>query len=64
MQGQPLLRIACDLMPPPVTFCRYQAADYDPVAALWTRVNRELAPAGMEKLFKQYISTTIDGELK
>ena len=50
--------------PKPVTFRRYQAADYDSVAALWTRINRELAPIGMEELFEQYILTTIDGELK
>lgn len=48
----------------PVTFRRYQATDYGAVAALWTRINRELAPAGMEELFEQYIATTIDGELK
>lgn len=48
----------------PVTFRRYQAADYHSVASLWTRVNRELAPVGMEKLFEEYISMTIDGELK
>ncbi len=51
-------------MPYPVTFRRYQATDYGPVASLWTRINRELAPAGMEKLFEQYIAMTIDGELK
>ena len=48
----------------PVAFRRYQAADYDSVAALWTRINRELAPAGMEELFEQYIAVIIDGELK
>jgi GNAT superfamily N-acetyltransferase len=48
----------------PVTFRRYRATDYGPVALLWTRINRELAPAGMEKLFEQYIAMTIDGELK
>jgi GNAT superfamily N-acetyltransferase len=48
----------------PVTFRRYQATDYSSVASLWTRINRELAPVGMEKLFEQYIATTIDGELK
>ena len=52
------------VMPQPVTFRRYQAADYDSVASLWTRVNRELAPVGMEKLFEQYILMTINGELK
>jgi N-acetylglutamate synthase-like GNAT family acetyltransferase len=49
---------------PPVTFRRYQATDYGAVASLWTRINRELAPAGMEELFEQYIATTINGELK
>src|SRR3954469_8197049 len=48
----------------PVSFRRYQATDYNSVASLWTRINRELAPAGMEKLFEQYIAMTIDGELK
>jgi GNAT superfamily N-acetyltransferase len=48
----------------PVSFRRYQAADYNSVASLWTRVNRELAPVGMQKLFEQYISMTLDGELK
>jgi GNAT superfamily N-acetyltransferase len=48
----------------PVTFRRYRATDYSPVASLWTRINRELAPAGMEQLFEQYIAMTIDGELK
>jgi GNAT superfamily N-acetyltransferase len=47
-----------------VIFRRYKAADYDPVAALWTRINRELAPAGMEELFERYIAMTIDDELK
>jgi GNAT superfamily N-acetyltransferase len=51
-------------MPKPVSFRRYQTADYDSVASLWTRINRELAPVGMEKLFEQYILATIDGELK
>jgi GNAT superfamily N-acetyltransferase len=48
----------------PVTFRRYRETDYGPVASLWTRINRELAPAGMEELFEQYIATSIDGELK
>jgi N-acetylglutamate synthase-like GNAT family acetyltransferase len=46
-----------------VVFRRYQRSDYDQVAALWSRINRELAPVGMEKLFEQYIATTIGGEL-
>jgi GNAT superfamily N-acetyltransferase len=47
-----------------ITFRAYQLADYDAVAALWTRINRELAPAGMEEIFERYIAKTIDGELK
>lgn len=46
-----------------VAFRRYAASDFGAVAALWSRVNRELAPAGMEALFEQYIATTIEGEL-
>ena len=46
-----------------VVFWRYQPSDYDQVAALWTRINRELAPAGMKDLFEQYIASTISGEL-
>ena len=47
----------------PVTFRRYHAIDYSSVASLWARINRELAPVGMERLFEQYIAMTIDGEL-
>jgi putative acetyltransferase len=47
----------------PVIFRKYRATDYGPVASLWTRINRELAPVGMEELFEQYIAMTIDGEL-
>ena len=46
-----------------ISFRAYQVADYDAVASLWTRINRELAPAGMEEVFERYIATTIDGEL-
>jgi putative acetyltransferase len=46
-----------------VVFRRYQPLDFDQVAALWSRINRELAPAGMEELFEQYIATSIAGEL-
>ena len=56
--------IARSFLAHPVTFRRYEATDYGAVAALWTRVNRELAPAGMEELFERYIATTIDGELR
>jgi GNAT superfamily N-acetyltransferase len=46
-----------------VGFRSYLASDFEAVAALWTRVNRELAPAGMEALFEQYIATAIKEEL-
>jgi N-acetylglutamate synthase-like GNAT family acetyltransferase len=46
-----------------VGFRPYGASDFEAVADLWARVNRELAPAGMESLFEQYIATTIEGEL-
>jgi GNAT superfamily N-acetyltransferase len=48
----------------PVTFRGYRVTDFSSVASLWTRINRELAPVGMEKLFEQYIAMTIDSELK
>jgi GNAT superfamily N-acetyltransferase len=41
----------------------YAASDFEAVADLWARVNRELAPAGMEALFEQYIAAAIEGEL-
>ena len=47
-----------------LTFRAYRLADYEAVALLWTRINRELAPAGMETLMEQYIATSIEGELK
>jgi hypothetical protein len=46
-----------------VSFRPYAASDFEAVADLWTRVNWELAPVGMEALFEQYIATTIAGEL-
>ena len=46
-----------------VDFRPYAVTDFEAVADLWTRVNRELAPTGMETLFEQYIATTIEGEL-
>ena len=49
---------------PLVAFRKYRAADYDSVASLWTRINRELAPAGMEELFERYIATITGGELR
>jgi len=50
----------CD---PEAGFRPYAASDFEAVAELWARVNRELAPAGMEALFEQYIAGTIEGEL-
>jgi putative acetyltransferase len=47
-----------------IVFRPYAASDFEAVAALWTRINRELAPSGMEQLFESYIATTIAGELK
>jgi GNAT superfamily N-acetyltransferase len=47
-----------------VIFRAYQLSDYEPVAALWTRINRELAPPDMRELFEQYIATAINGELR
>jgi N-acetylglutamate synthase-like GNAT family acetyltransferase len=47
----------------PVTFRRYQATDYGAVAALWTRINRESAPAGMETLLERYIAPKVRSEL-
>ena len=47
----------------PVVFRSYRNSDFDQVAALWSRINRVLAPADMEELFEQYIATTISGEL-
>jgi hypothetical protein len=47
-----------------VIFRAYQAADYDPVAGLWARINRELAPPEMCELFEQYIMTAINRELR
>ena len=46
-----------------VDFRPYVATDFEAVAELWARVNQELAPAGMETMFEQYIATTIEEEL-
>jgi GNAT superfamily N-acetyltransferase len=48
----------------PVIFRDYQLVDFEPVAALWTRINRELAPSNMRDLFERYIETVINGELR
>ena len=44
-----------------VGFRPHLASHFEAVAALWTRVDRELAPAGAP--FEQYIATTIKEEL-
>ncbi len=48
----------------PATFRAYRQADYEQVAALWVRINRELAPADMREQFEQYIATALLGELR
>jgi GNAT superfamily N-acetyltransferase len=48
----------------PITIRAYENADYEDVVALFTRINRELAPAGMRELFERYIATAIGGELR
>src|SRR6185436_5918274 len=48
----------------PAVIRAYEARDYDQVSELFTRINRELAPADMRELFEQYIVTAINGELK
>jgi GNAT superfamily N-acetyltransferase len=47
-----------------VRFRAYEPGDYEPVAALWTRINRELAPPHMRDLFEKYIAVVLNGELK
>jgi hypothetical protein len=48
----------------PFTIRAYESADYEEVVALFTRINRELAPANMRQRFEQYIATAISGELR
>ena len=48
----------------PVAIRAYEDADYEEVVALFTRINRELAPADMCELFEQYIAAAISGELR
>jgi GNAT superfamily N-acetyltransferase len=47
-----------------LTIRAYEVADYKDIVALFTRINRELAPAHMRDLFEQYISTAISTELR
>ena len=49
---------------PSVSFRGYEVGDYEQVAALWTRINRELAPAHMRELFEEYIAVALNGELR
>jgi GNAT superfamily N-acetyltransferase len=49
---------------PTVSFRAYELSDYESVAALWTRINRELAPSHMRELFEQYIAMAVNGELR
>jgi N-acetylglutamate synthase-like GNAT family acetyltransferase len=47
----------------PVTIRAYENSDYEAVVALFTRINRELAPPDMRERFEEYIATSINGEL-
>jgi N-acetylglutamate synthase-like GNAT family acetyltransferase len=47
----------------PVTIRAYNSSNYEAVVALFTRINRELAPADMRERFEDYISASIKGEL-
>ena len=46
-----------------VTIRAYESADREAVVALFTRINRELAPANMRERFEEYIETSIKGEM-
>jgi GNAT superfamily N-acetyltransferase len=46
-----------------VTIRDYEDADHEAAVALFTRINRELAPADMRERFEEYIATSIAGEL-
>lgn len=46
-----------------VTIRAYENADREAVVALFTRINRELAPANMRERFEEYIETSIKGEM-
>jgi GNAT superfamily N-acetyltransferase len=45
-------------------FRTYEPQDDAAVAALWTRINRELAPAHLRERFEDYIATALAGELR
>jgi GNAT superfamily N-acetyltransferase len=48
---------------PPESIRAYRQADREQVAALWTRINRELAPADLREAFEQYIAGPLADEL-
>jgi GNAT superfamily N-acetyltransferase len=47
-----------------IFFRPYQPTDYEQVAELWKRINRELAPEEMRDRFEQYIATALCEELR
>jgi GNAT superfamily N-acetyltransferase len=49
---------------PPQTIRDYRQADHEQVAAFWTRINRELAPADLREQFEQYIAGPLADELR
>ena len=49
---------------PSVSFRAYEVSDYEQVAALWARINRELAPAHMREQFEEYIAVALHAELR
>jgi RimJ/RimL family protein N-acetyltransferase len=48
----------------PVSIRGYQPADHEQVAALWTQINRELAPANLREQFEEYIAGPLSDELR
>ena len=49
---------------PPQIIRAYRPADREQVAALWARINRELAPADLREAFEQYIAGPLADELR
>lgn len=49
---------------PPEAIRAYRQADHEQVAALWARVNRELAPDDRREQFEQYIAGPLADELR
>jgi GNAT superfamily N-acetyltransferase len=50
--------------PPPESIRAYRSADREQVAALWARINRELASADLREAFEQYIAGPLAEELR